>query len=100
MALPPVVLTPQLVASNQPSSEILGILAVAVGAEAVRRHQVEVAAPKSVRAAPHKPLRNPIDQLRSWQVAFRVVRIVVEVKILLQVPYQVLAAIFNWLLEV
>ena len=50
MALPPVVLTPQLVASYQPSSEILGILAVAVavavgagvgagvGVEAVRRY--------------------------------------------------------------
>ena len=54
-----------------------------VGAEAVRRHQVEVAAPKSVRAAPHKPLRNPIDQLRSRQVVRTVVRMVVEVKILL-----------------
>jgi hypothetical protein len=48
LAPPPVVLIPQLVASHQPSSEILGILAVAVavgagvgagvGAEAVRRH--------------------------------------------------------------
>jgi len=33
-----------------------------VGAEAACRHQAEVAAPKLVRAIPHKALRNPINR--------------------------------------
>ena len=73
-------------------------------AEAAHKHQAEVAALKLVQARPHKPLRNPINQLRSKhvvvQVVSAVVSMVVEVKILLRVHCEVLAAIFNRLTEV
>jgi hypothetical protein len=73
-------------------------------AEAAHKHQAEVAALKLVQARPHKPLHNLINQPRSKhivvQVVSAVVSIVVEVKILLRVHYEVLAAIFNRLIEV
>ena len=57
-----------------------------------------------VQARPYKPLCNPINQLGSKhvvvQVVSAVVSIVVEVKILLQVYYKVLAVTFNRLIEV
>ena len=56
-------------------------------AEAAHRHQTEVAALKLVQARPRKPLRNPINRLRSKYVV--VVSIVVEVKMLLRVHCQV-----------
>ena len=34
-------------------------------AEAVHRHKAEVAALKLAQARPHKPLRNPINRLKS-----------------------------------
>ena len=93
-----------------------GILRVGVGAgagagsragvlaEAAHKHPAEVAAFKLVQARPHKPLRNPIDQLKSKhvvvQVVSAVVSMVVVVKIVLRVHYKVLAAIFNRLTEV
>ena len=56
-------------------NEIPDILGAGVGegagvpAEAVRRRQVGVAAPKLAHAVPYRPLRNPINQLRSsWVV--------------------------------
>ena len=85
----------QLTTSHQHSNEILDILyadtgvvvGIGVGAgvptEATYRHQVEVAAPKSVRVMPRKALHNPINRLRSRWVILWAVRVVVEVKILL-----------------
>ena len=72
-------------------------------AEAAHKHQAEVAALKLVQARPHKPLHNLINQLRSKHVVVQVISAVVsivEVKILLRVYYEVLAAIFNRLTEV
>jgi hypothetical protein len=91
--------------SHQHLNKIPGILRVGVGvgvgagagagaglsagvlAEAAHKHQAGVAVLKLVQARPYKPLRNPINQLRSKhvvvQVVSAVVSMVVEVKILL-----------------
>jgi len=66
-----IALIPQLVVSHQHLNEIPDTLGAGVDvgagvpAEAVRRRQAEVAAPKSAHAVPYRPLRNPINQLRS-----------------------------------
>ena len=69
-------------------------------AEAAHKHQAEVAALKLVQARPHKPLRNPINQLRSKHVVVQVVSAVVSMVVELRVHCEVLAAIFNRLTEV
>jgi hypothetical protein len=70
-----IALMPWLVVSHQHLNEIPDTLSAGVGegegtgagvpAEAVRRRQAEVAAPKLAYAVPYRPLRNPINQLRS-----------------------------------
>ena len=64
-----IALIPQLIVSHQHLNEIPDTLGVGVGvgvgagmpAEAVRRRQAEVPAPKSAHAVPYRPLRNPIN---------------------------------------
>ena len=64
-----IALIPRLVVSHQHLNEIPDTLGAGAGmgegagvpAEAVRRRQAEVAAPKLAHAVPYRPLRNPIN---------------------------------------